>query len=37
MAHREAGMFVTFLRETNPVGFARMMDAILDGHPSPKP
>jgi hypothetical protein len=33
MAYRQAGMFVTFLRETNPVGFARMMNAILDDRP----
>jgi hypothetical protein len=33
MAYRQAGLFVTFLRDTNPAGFARMMDAILDGHP----
>jgi hypothetical protein len=33
MAYRQAGLFVTFLRDTNPVGFARMMNAILDGDP----
>src|SRR5262249_59797076 len=33
MAYRQAGLFVTFLHETNPVGFARMMNAILDGRP----
>jgi hypothetical protein len=33
MAYRQAGLFVAFLRETNPAGFARMMDAILDGRP----
>lgn len=31
MAYRQAGLFVTFLRDTNPAGFARMMSAILDG------
>jgi hypothetical protein len=30
MAYRQAGMFVTFLHDTNPAGFARMMDTILD-------
>ena len=33
MAYRQAGLLVTFLRDTNPAGFARMMNAILDGHP----
>ncbi len=33
LAYRQAGMFVAFLYETNPAGFARMMDAILDGRP----
>jgi hypothetical protein len=33
MAYRQAGLFVTFLRDTNPAGFARMMNAILDGRP----
>jgi len=33
MAYRQAGMFVTFLRDKNPVGFARMMNAILDDRP----
>jgi hypothetical protein len=33
MAYRQAGLFVTFLHDTNPVGFARMMNAILDGRP----
>jgi hypothetical protein len=32
MAYRQAGMFVTFLHDTNPAGFARMMNAILDDH-----
>ena len=26
-------MFVEFLHDTNPVGFARMMDVILDDRP----
>ena len=30
MAYRQAGMFVTFLHDTDPAGFARMLDAILD-------
>jgi hypothetical protein len=33
MAYRQAGLFVGFLHETNPVGFARMMNAIPDGRP----
>jgi hypothetical protein len=33
LAYRQAGMFATFLHETNPAGFGRMMDAILDGRP----
>ena len=33
MGYRQAGLFVTFLRDTNPVGFSRMMNAILDGRP----
>jgi hypothetical protein len=33
MAYRQAGLFVTFLHDMNPAGFARMMNAILDGHP----
>jgi hypothetical protein len=33
MAYRQAGLFLAFLRGTNPAGFARMMNAILDGHP----
>jgi hypothetical protein len=33
MAYRQAGLFVTFLHDTNPAGFGRMMDAILDGRP----
>jgi len=30
MAYRQAGMFVTFLHDTDPAGFARMLNAILD-------
>ena len=33
MAYRQAGLFVTFLHDTDPVGFARMINAILDGRP----
>jgi len=33
MAYRQAGLFVAFLRDTDPVGFARMMNAVLDGRP----
>jgi hypothetical protein len=33
LAYRQAAMFVTFMRDTNPAGFARMMNAILDEHP----
>jgi hypothetical protein len=33
MAYRQAGMFVTYLRDSDPPGFARMMQAILDGRP----
>jgi hypothetical protein len=33
MAYRQAGLFMTFLRDTNPVGFSHMMNAILDGRP----
>jgi len=33
MAYRQAGLFVTFLHDTDPVGFARMMNAILDSRP----
>jgi hypothetical protein len=31
MAYRQAGLFVTYLRDSNDVGFSRMMNAILDG------
>src|SRR5215216_2049077 len=37
MACRQAALFVTFIHDKSPAGFARMMNAILDGHPSPKP
>ena len=33
MAYRQAGLFIAFLHDTNPTGFAQMMNAILDGHP----
>ncbi len=33
MAYRQAGLFVAFLRDTSPAGFARMIAAILDGRP----
>jgi hypothetical protein len=33
MAYRQAGMFVTFLRDSDTPSFARMMNTILEGHP----
>jgi hypothetical protein len=33
MAYRQAGMFVSFLHDSDAPGFARMMNAILDGRP----
>jgi hypothetical protein len=33
MAYRQAGMFVSFLHASNTPGFARMMNAVLDGRP----
>jgi hypothetical protein len=33
MAYRQAGMFVSWLHDTDAPGFARMMSAILDGRP----
>ena len=33
LAYREAGMFVTYLRESDGPAFDRMMNAILDGSP----
>jgi hypothetical protein len=33
MAYRQAGMFVTFLRDSDTPGFARMMNAIVEGQP----
>lgn len=33
MFYRQAGLFVTFLHDANPAGFAHMMNAILDGRP----
>jgi hypothetical protein len=32
-AYRQAGMFVGWLYDSDPPGFARVMDAILDGRP----
>jgi hypothetical protein len=36
MAYRQAGMFVSFLHDTDPPGFAHMINAILDGRPFAK-
>ena len=33
LAYRQAGLFVAFLHDTDAAGFARMMNAILDGRP----
>jgi hypothetical protein len=33
MAYRQAGLFVTFLHDRDPAGFARMLAAVLDGRP----
>jgi hypothetical protein len=33
MAYRQAGMFVSYLHDSDPAGFDRMMQAILDGRP----
>jgi hypothetical protein len=33
MAYRQAGMFVAYLHDSDAPGFARLMDAILDGRP----
>jgi hypothetical protein len=33
MGYRQAGLFVTFLRDRDPAGFVRMMAAILDSRP----
>jgi hypothetical protein len=33
LAYRQAGMFVTWLHDSDAPGFARMMNAILDGRP----
>jgi hypothetical protein len=33
MAYRQAGMFVSWLHDTDTPGFARTMNAILDGRP----
>jgi hypothetical protein len=32
LAYREAGIFVSYLRENDRPAFDRMMNAILDGH-----
>jgi hypothetical protein len=31
LAYRQAGMFVSYLRDADPSGFARMINSILDG------
>jgi hypothetical protein len=33
MAYRQAGMFVSYLHDSDAPGFARMINAILDGRP----
>src|SRR5215813_4556769 len=33
MSYRQAGLFVTFLRDTSPAGFGRMMNAIMASRP----
>jgi hypothetical protein len=33
LAYRQAGMFVTWLHDSDAPGFARMMNAVLDGRP----
>ena len=33
MAYRQAGMFVAYLHDSDAPGYARMMNAILDGRP----
>jgi hypothetical protein len=33
LAYRQAGMFVAYLHDSDTPGFARMMNAILDGRP----
>ena len=33
LAYRQAGMFVAYLRESDEIAFATMMNAILDGRP----
>jgi hypothetical protein len=33
MAYRQSGLFVAFLHDSDPVAFAEMMRAILDGQP----
>jgi hypothetical protein len=33
MAYRQAGLFVAYLRDSDPAAFATMMQALLDGQP----
>jgi hypothetical protein len=33
MAYRQAGMFLSYLHDSDAPGFARMMNAVLDGRP----
>ena len=33
MAYRQAGMFVSWLHDSDSAGFARLMNAVLDGRP----
>jgi hypothetical protein len=33
LAYRQAGLFVAFLRDRDPAGFAHMMAVVLDGRP----
>jgi hypothetical protein len=33
MAYRQAGLFVAFLHDSNPVGFERMMEAVYQSRP----
>lgn len=33
MVYRQAGLFVAFLHDSDPVAYAAMMRMILDGHP----
>ena len=36
MAYRQAGMFVSWLHDFDSAGFARLMNAVLDGRPFPE-